>query len=79
MSETIDLLNVRLIGDEFHFTLTAGVFEEPAAWGGLFADVARQVAQALHEDEKRDPAQTLRLIKAAFVTEMERAASGAGE
>lgn len=58
-------------GDQQHLTLRVDVWDDPAAWGVLFADIARQVASAFQDEEGRDPAATLARIKLGFDAELQ--------
>jgi hypothetical protein len=75
----VEMLRVQLAGDEMHFTIAADIFEEPGAWGHILADIARQIAQTLHEEEGRDAAATLRAIGDTFVSEIDKDFPGASE
>jgi hypothetical protein len=64
-----EVLRCAIIEGELHLTLRP-VFEEPGAWGRLFAEVARQVARAYaHQDRFAEP-DTLARIGSAFETDM---------
>jgi hypothetical protein len=65
-----ELLRAWVIDEAVQCTLRAGAFEDPATWGVLLADVVYHVAEAFAEDEGRDAAETVRLIRAAFDAEM---------
>jgi len=52
-----------------HVSLRPDAWPDPGAWGILFVDVAKHVADALREKSGRDPADTLRRIKAGFDAE----------
>jgi hypothetical protein len=69
-ADATELLRVWVIDQALECTLHAGAFEDPATWGVLLADVVHHVAEAFAEDEGRDPAETIRLIRAAFDAEM---------
>jgi hypothetical protein len=74
----IELLSVELVGDdELHIAMgPADLFEDPAVWGEVLANVARQVAQFMQQREARDPDATLRAIAGKFNQEL---AGGATE
>jgi hypothetical protein len=59
-----------LVGEALECSVRAGVFEDPALWGAVLADLARYVAAGLQQDEGKDPAETLRLIREAFEQEL---------
>jgi hypothetical protein len=72
----MEVLRAWLIAEQLHCSLCADVFEDPATWGAVLADVARHVALALQEAEGTEPAGTLRTIGEAFAREL---AGPAGE
>lgn len=75
-NERVDLLRVQIEGKEWHYSIAVDVFEEPATWGYLLADVARQIADGLNEDGKGDKAAILRSIRATFCEDLDDAAGG---
>jgi hypothetical protein len=68
--DAVELLRAWLVNDSLECSVRAGVFADPALWGAVLADVARNVAAGLHEEEGADQAQTLRLIAEAFAREL---------
>jgi hypothetical protein len=68
-----ELLRVWVIDQALHCALHTGAFEDPATWGVVLADVVRNVAAALTEQDGRDGAATVRLLRAAFDAEMDGA------
>jgi hypothetical protein len=66
----IEILRASLIEDSLHCSLSADVFEDPATWGAVLADLARHIASALQEADGRDPAATLRAIGEAWAREL---------
>jgi hypothetical protein len=77
----IELLSVELVGeDELHIAMgPADLFDDPAVWGEVLANVARQVAQFLQQREARDPDATLKAIAGKFNEELLGGESGASE
>lgn len=67
----VELMRAWLVGDALECSVRAGVFEEPALWGAVLADVARYVAMGLQQEEGKPPDETIRLIRAAFEQELE--------
>src|SRR5258708_6927146 len=65
----MELLRAWLVGDALHCSLRAAVFEDPASWGEVLADLARHVASAA-QDSGGDPDATLQTILATFVQEL---------
>jgi hypothetical protein len=66
----VELLRAWLVGDTLQCSLRADVFEDPASWGAVLADLARHVASAVQQDSGADLEATLRLILEAFVQEL---------
>jgi Domain of unknown function (DUF5076) len=64
-----EVLRCAIIEGELHLTLRP-VFNEPNDWGRLFAEVARQVAQAYAHQDRFPQAETLARISSAFEAEM---------
>lgn len=69
-SGAVEIARAWLAGDELDCSVRAGVFEEPSLWGAVLADLARYVAVGLQQEEGKDPAETLRLIREAFEQEL---------
>lgn len=76
-ADATELLRAWVIDQALHCTLRTGAFEDPGVWGELLADVVRNVAEALKEQEGRDAAETVRLIRAAFDADLDAPAGGA--
>jgi len=70
-TDATEIARVWVDGDQQHLTLRVDVWDDPAAWGVLFADIARHVASALQGEEGRDPAATLARIKLGFDAELQ--------
>lgn len=66
---TQEILRVWLEGDEPNFSLQP-VFEDPAVWGLVFADIARLLGQA-YADTGRDATETTNRIRDGFVAEFD--------
>jgi hypothetical protein len=56
--------------DAQHVSLKVGVWEDPAAWGIMLADLARHVANAYQQDAGLDRNKTLQRIKDALNVEL---------
>jgi hypothetical protein len=54
-----------------HVSLRAGVWDDPAAWGIMLADLARHVANAYQQHAGFDKFRTLERIKAALDAELD--------
>ena len=70
-AKSFELLRVWIAHQDQHISMRVGVWKEPEAWGMMLADLARHIAAAFEQSEKRDAMDTLARIKAAFETEME--------
>jgi hypothetical protein len=70
-AKSFELLRVWIAHQDQHISLRVGVWKEPEAWGMMLADLARHIASAFEQTEKRDPMDTLARIKAGFAAEME--------
>jgi hypothetical protein len=68
-SKSFELLRVWVANKAQHVSLRAGVWEDPAAWGIMLADLARHVANAYQQDVGLNPEESLRRIKAALEAE----------
>jgi Domain of unknown function (DUF5076) len=64
-----EVLRCAIIDRELHLTLRPA-FDEPGAWGRLFAEVARQVANAYAQQQGFAASETLARIGTAFETDM---------
>ena len=69
-SKSFELLRVWIAENNQHVSLRAGVWEDPAAWGIMLADLAGHVANTYEQSEGRNRAETLQRIKAGFDAEM---------
>jgi hypothetical protein len=70
-AKSFELLRVWIAHQDQHISMRVGVWKEPEAWGMMLADLARHIAAAFEQSEKRDPMEMLARIKAAFETEIE--------
>jgi hypothetical protein len=69
-TEAVELVRAWLNGESLECYVRAGVFADAALWGTVLADLARYVAQGLKEEEGKDEAETLRVIREAFIVEL---------
>ena len=67
----MEVLRAWFIGDVLHCSLDVDLFEDPAAWGELLADLARHIATGLHEKDGRDAVATLKAVRETFARELE--------
>ena len=69
---SLEVLRVWIAGGEQHVALAFGMWEDPAAWGLLLADLARHVAEAhAQQDTKVDAEDFLEQIRNGFEAEMD--------
>lgn len=68
--ESLEILRVWIANADQHVSLRGGVWQDPAAWGLMLADIARHVASSYREDMGFDRYQALKRIKAAFDIEL---------
>ena len=68
-SKSFEVLRVWVANDNQHVNLRFNTWNDPAAWGLLFVDLARHVANAYKDDAGIDPLETLRRIKAGWDAE----------
>lgn len=66
----VEITRVWLGSEGLECVVRAAVFERPAVWGAVLADIARAVAAGLQEEEGLDPADTLRAIREAVAQEL---------
>ncbi len=69
-SEAVEILRIWLSGGSQHVSLKTGVWEDPAAWGLMLADIARHVANA-HSAGGADREQALQRVVQGFQIEMQ--------
>ena len=65
----VEIGRIWLAAGDQHVTLRPNVWEDPAAWGLLLADLAKHVANSYQQSEGRDFHETLTRIKAGFDAE----------
>ena len=68
--KSFELIRIWIADKGQHVSLRT-VWNDPAAWGMMLADLARHVANAYQQDEGRDAGETLLRIKAGFDAEFE--------
>jgi hypothetical protein len=68
---SMEIIRVWIANKNQHFTLRVGLWNDPAAWGLLLADIARNVAKSYGQDTAVDLRAILERIKLAFNTELE--------
>ncbi len=68
---SLELIRVWIANESQHFSLRVGLWDDPAAWGLLLADLARNIAKSYEQDAGRDAKATLSRIRAAFTAELD--------
>ena len=65
-SPTVDIARVWAADGELHVSLTAEVWEDPAAWGIMLVDLARQVAEAYERSRGITEQEALARLREGF-------------
>lgn len=65
-----ELVRIWIANNEQHVSLRSGVWEDPAAWGIMLADLARHVAEIYKRDAGREVSATLQRIMAGIHAEL---------
>jgi hypothetical protein len=73
---SLEVIRVWVANQNQHFTLRVGLWDDPAAWGLLLADLARNVAKSYEQDAALDAKATLDRIKSAFNVELDDPTEG---
>ena len=69
---SLEVLRVWIANGEQHVALAFGMWDEPAPWGLLLADLARHIAEAhAQQDEQVDPEDFLEQIRAGLEAELD--------
>lgn len=80
---SVEMLRVWIAEKKLHCSLKVGMYQESmqipeeVAWGTILADVARHLANALHDGYGHDRAAALRRIGDKFLDEIDRSTSAA--
>ena len=69
-AKSFELLRVWIAHQDQHISMRVGVWKEPEAWGMMLADLARHIAAAFEQSERRDAGEMLERIKASFAVEI---------
>ena len=67
---SFEVLRVWIASKAQQVSLRTAVWEDPAAWGIMLADLARHVANSYHQEAGLDRTRTLLRIKAAMDAEL---------
>jgi len=68
--KSFELLRVWVADKKQHVSLKAGVWDDPAAWGIMLADLAGHVANSYEQDAGLDKQKALQRIKAGLDAEL---------
>lgn len=69
---SLEVLRVWIADGDQHVALAFGMWEEPAAWGVLLADLARHIAEAhAQQDENVDVEDFLEQIRSGLEAELD--------
>ena len=69
--ESFEILRVWIADNHQHVTLRAGVWEDPAAWGLMLADLARHVVNTYEPATVADRKEILTRIRLGFEAEFQ--------
>jgi hypothetical protein len=69
--KSFEVLRLWVAKNGQHVSLRAGVWDDPAAWGIMLADLARHVANAYQQHAGLDKQRSLERIKGALDAELE--------
>jgi hypothetical protein len=68
---SFEILRVWIADDNQQISLRAGVWEDPAAWGLMLADLARHIVNTYQPAAAQDREQILNRIKLGFEVELQ--------
>ena len=68
---SFEIVRVWIANNGQQVSLMVGVWNDPAAWGMMLADLARHIARAYAQDADIDARQALDRIRSAFDIELE--------
>lgn len=68
--KAFEVLRVWVANKAQHVTLRVGVWDDPAAWGMMLADLARHIANSFEQEAGRDREEVLERIKAGLNAEL---------
>jgi hypothetical protein len=69
---SLEVLRVWIANGDQHVALAFGMWEDPAAWGLLLADLARHIAEAhAQHDEQIDPEDFLEQLRSGMEAELD--------
>ena len=68
---SVEIFRVWAVDNTEHVSVNAGLWEDPAMYGLVLADLAKHIANAYKQKLNRDPRKTLARIMAGFAAEMD--------
>jgi hypothetical protein len=68
---SFELLRIWIANDDQHISLRADVWDDPAAWGIMLADLARHIVNSYAQDNVGDRRKTLERITDALNAELD--------
>ena len=80
---SVEMLRVWIAEKKLHCSMKVGMYEETmnipeeVAWGTILADVARHLANALHQRYGHDTSTALRRVSDKFLDEVDKSTSPA--
>ena len=69
--KALEIIRVWIANQNQHFSLRVGLWDDPAAWGLLLADLAKNIAKSYEQDSSLNAHATLERIRLAFETELD--------
>ncbi len=69
--KSFELLRVWIANQEQHISLRAGVWDDPAAWGMMLADLAGHIANSFEQGAGMDRDEALHHIREGFDAEFD--------
>jgi Domain of unknown function (DUF5076) len=73
---SFEILRVWVANNGEHVSLRVGVWEDPASWGFMLADLAGHLVNSYEQDAGLDRVATMRRIKFAFNAKVELSSNG---
>jgi hypothetical protein len=67
--DALEVARIWIVDSRVHTTIRTGIWEDPASWGILMVDIARQVATAYRLQGNHSEANVLRRLKQAIDAE----------
>jgi hypothetical protein len=68
---SVEIFRVWAVDNTQHVSVNAGLWEDPAIYGLVLADLAKHITNAYKQRLSRDPQKTLERIMAGFAAEMD--------